>query len=78
MSKLIDAKEKLVKLADSGMPKAFRHILMSGFHRIVELESLLTDIATAADNEAFDLCGIGGIGRTRRAIKRIDKMLGDA
>ena len=76
MSKLIDAKEKLVKLADSGMPKAFRHILMSGFHRIVELESLLTDIATAAANEAF-LAG-DDFGRTRRAIKRIDKMLGDA
>ena len=76
MSKLIDAKEKLVKLADSGMPKAFRHILMSGFHRIVELESLLTDIATAADNEAFDMAGQGR-ARTRRAIGRIDKMLGE-
>lgn len=74
MSKLIDAKEKLVNLADSGMPKAYRHILMAGFRRIAELERLLRDIAEAAENE--DSCFDAGTGRTKRAIKRIGKMLG--
>ena len=77
MSKLIDAKEKLVNLADSGMPKAYRHILRAGFHRIDELERLLTDIAAAAENEAGNFKCAAGLGRTRRNIKRIDKMLGD-
>ena len=44
MSRLIDAKEKLVNLADSGMPKAYRRILMAGFRRIDELERLLHDL----------------------------------
>ena len=77
MSRLIDAKEKLVNLADSGMPKAYRHILMAGFRRIDELERLLHDIAEAADNEAASMSGPGAPARTKRAIARIGKMLGD-
>ena len=76
MSRLIDAKEKLVNLADSGMPKAYRHILMAGFRRIDELERLVRDIADAAVKEAFSMDSTG-VTRTRRAIKRIGKMLGD-
>ena len=75
MSKLTGAKQDLAKLADSGMPKAYRHILMAGFHRIDELERLLIDIAEAVENAPV---GMGyGFGRTKRAIRRIGKMLCD-
>ena len=59
------------------LPPHYQRIAKRAIRRIDELERLLGDIATAADNEAFDLAGIGGIRHTKRAIKRITKMLGD-
>ena len=78
MSKLTGAKKDLADLAAPAMIPHQKRILTRAVRRIDELERLLIDIATAAENEAFDMAGIGGIGRTRRAIRRIGKMLGDA
>lgn len=77
MSKLIGAKKDLIYMAPLMVKPNDRRILGAAVCRIDELERLLIDIAEAAENEAGNMAHTPGIGRTRRAIKRIDKMLGE-